>query len=69
MGQGTIVLFVLCMLSALRVAVDGNARWLCFFLIRGGFFYMFIVLYYSPALAQLDARYALGALCEVCDER
>ena len=31
MGQGTIVLFVLSLLSALRVAVDGNARWLCFF--------------------------------------
>ena len=40
------------------------------FLIRGGFvvFYI-IVLYYSPALAQLNARYALGALCVVCDER
>ena len=40
------------------------------FLIRGGFFFFnIIVLYYSPALAQLDARYALGALCVVCDER
>ena len=35
---------------------------------RFWFFYI-IVLYYSPALAQLDARYALGELCVVRDER
>jgi hypothetical protein len=58
MGQGTVVLFV--SLSARRIAVDGNTRRL---------FFKIIILYYAPALAQLDARYALGALCVVCDER
>ena len=36
---------------------------------RGGCVFFILILYYAPALAQLDARYALGALCVVCDER
>ena len=57
MGQGTIVLFVLCLPFELLLMET-----------RGGCVSFLIFLYYSPALAQLDARCALGALCVVCDD-